>query len=148
MPSRNVVVQPYEVPGGSATTEVAVSWELVDANGAPQLGYDEILGDGVAGAYATVVRDTAVTVALPLTTGLVPALYWRFKAQWGSLTGYRSYTSELISLDAGADMTLSDFLALDGSSPPPFSFEGLLRIAVVDALPTPQVTGTLYFVKP
>jgi hypothetical protein len=148
MPSRNVVIQPYEIPGGAATTEVAVSFELVDANGAPQLGYDEVLGDGVAGAYATVVRDTVVTVALPLTTGLVPALYWRFKAQWGSLTGYRSYTSELISLDAGADMMLSDFLALDGSSPPPFSFEGLLRIAVVDELPTSQVAGTLYFVKP
>lgn len=147
MPSRNVTVQPYEVPGGSANTEVAVSWELVDADGAPQLGYDAILGDGVAGAYATVVRDTAVTIALPLTTGLVPALYWRFKARWGSLIGYRSYTSALISLDTGADMTLSEFLALDGSSPPPFSFEGLLRIAVVDALPDPQVTGTLYMVK-
>ena len=50
MPSRNVVIQPYEVPGGTATTEVAVSFELVDGNGAPQLGYDELLGDGVAGA--------------------------------------------------------------------------------------------------
>jgi hypothetical protein len=170
MPSRNVTVQPYEVPGGSANTEVAVSWELVDADGAPQLGYDEVLGDGVAGAYATVVRDTAVTVALPLTTGLVPTLYWRFKAQWGSLTGYRSYTSGLIELEAGADLTLPEFLELEqvpgtitgltadelaairGAASPdadnPFAtmsiFDGLTKIVVVDELPSPTDPTTLY----
>jgi hypothetical protein len=42
----------------------------------------------------------------------VPELYWRFKAQWGSLTGYRSYTSGLIPLAAGEDLMLSEFLAL------------------------------------
>ncbi len=113
MTTRNVIIQPYEVPGGTATTEVAVSWELVDTNGAPQLGYDELLGDGVAGAYATTVRDAVVTVPLQLTTELVPTLYWRFKAQWGSLTGYRSYTSSNITLAAGGDLTLPEFLALE-----------------------------------
>lgn len=116
MTTRNVIIQPYEVPGGTTTTEVAISFELVDADGAPQLGYDEVLGDGVAGAYATTVRDTAVTVPLQLTTELVPPLYWRFKAQWGSLTGYRSYTSELTTLGPGGDLALSEFLDL-GTTP-------------------------------
>jgi hypothetical protein len=148
VPSRNIVIQPYEVPGGFASTEVTISLELVDVNGTPQLGYPTAPEDGVAGGYTVTIRSTVVTIPLQLTTELVPPLYWRLKAQWRGLVGPRTYTSELISLDAGADMTLSDFLALDGSSPPPFSFEGLLRIAVVDALPDPQVTGTLYFVKP
>jgi hypothetical protein len=140
MPSRDVTIQPYEIPGGSANTEVAVSFELVDANGAPQLGYDEILGDGVAGAYATVVRDTAVTVALQLTTGLVPPLYWRFKAQWGSLTGYRSYTSGLIELDAGSELTLSEFLALEET---PATITGLTadEVAAIRAAAAPSATN-------
>ena len=172
MPSRNVTIQPYEVPGGTANTEVAISFELVDANGAPQLGYDAVLDDGVAGAYATVVRDTAITVALQTTDGLVPTLYWRFKAQWGSLTGYRTYTSGLIALVAGADLTLPEFLELEEipgtitgltadelaairaadspSASNPFAtmsiFEGLTKIAIVDTLPIPTDSATLYLI--
>jgi hypothetical protein len=41
------------------------------------------------------------------------------------------------------------WLAWDGVSWEPSSaFSGFLKIAVVDTLPSPQVTGTLYFVKP
>ena len=141
MPSRNITIEPYEVPGGTANTEVAISFELVDADGAPQLGYDEILGDGVAGAYATIVRDTAVTVALQTTEGLVPTLYWRFKAQWGSLTGYKSYTSGLISLaEAGGDLTLVEFLALEAI---PGTTVGLTadEVAAIHAAASPSASN-------
>jgi hypothetical protein len=53
-------------------------------------------------------------------------------------------------------LTADELAAINGAASPdadnPFAtmsiFDGLTKLAVVDALPTPQVTGTLYFVKP
>lgn len=110
----NITIQPYEIPGGTANSEVAVSFELVDANGAAQLGYDSILGEGIAGALTTIVRSEVLVIPLQTTESLVPPLYWRFKAQWGSASGYRSYTSGLIAIaDASPDLSLPEFLALE-----------------------------------
>jgi hypothetical protein len=53
-------------------------------------------------------------------------------------------------------LTVDELAAINGAASPdadnPFAtmsiFDGLTKLAVVDELPTPQVTGTLYFVKP
>jgi hypothetical protein len=53
-------------------------------------------------------------------------------------------------------LTADELAAINGAASPdadnPFAtmsiFDGLTKLAVVDALPDPQVTGTLYFVKP
>jgi len=113
MPSRNLTIHPYDLPGGATNTDVDISLELVDANGAPQPGYDEVSGAGVVGAYTATVRDDAIVIAVPATEGLVPALYWVFRVQWGARAGWRTYTSGLIELaSAGGDLTLPEFLDL------------------------------------
>lgn len=142
MPSRNVIIQPYELPGGAATTEVAVSLELVDSDGATQLGYAALVGDGVAGGYTATVRDIAVVIPLQLTTELVPPLYWRFKAQWRSLSGPRSYTSGYIALAAGGDLSLPEFLALEET---PATITGLTadEVAAIRGANAPSANNPL-----
>lgn len=174
MPSRDLTIYPYDLPGGASNTDVLISLELVDADSAPQPGYDTVTGAGVVGTYTHTMRSEAITLALAATEGLTPQLYWLFKARWGSASGYRLYTSGLIELaSAGGAITLSEFLSLaeipgtitgltadeiaairaadSPSAANPFAtmaiFDGLTVLAVVDALPDPQVAGTLYMVK-
>lgn len=112
MPKRNLTIHPYDLPGGASQTDVLVTLELVDSGGAPQPGYQLDTAEGVAGTYQQTIRSESITLSISTTEGLTPTLYWLFKAYWGSASGYRRYTSGLISLESGGDLTLPEFLAL------------------------------------
>ena len=111
------------------------------------LGFD---GPEWATAYQDIDIATEATVELIPTADIATAdglaTGYLFTA---TATGGRGWSHCVEVPDSLTEVELVDLVGATLGIPGQLiALQGLTKIAVVDALPTPQVTGTLYFVKP
>lgn len=171
--SRTLTIPPVNAPGGEAGTgRMELLLELVDANGDPIPGADPLNTLAIHGLGSYVITDTAVEIELSTQDELADETYYRVTVRQG-----RSEFRRDVQVPAGPDIGWAQFLGLSdpvtgglawasrllptGATDGQFAtydgateewvaetvLSGLTKIAVVDALPDPQVTGTLYMVK-
>ena len=172
--SRNVIIPPVQAPGkDSASGSMELTLSLVGADGLPLPAGDVANTLLLHGLGVHIVSTQQLTLTLPTQDELPDTTYYRVQIRQGR----DQYTKD-VQLPAGGDCTWAQFLALsdpvtgglawadrllpDSATDGQFAvydadteewatetvLSGLTKIAVVDALPDPQVTGTLYFVKP
>jgi len=141
MADRDIIIDPYELPGGPAA-RVSVRITATDPAGKPIDVYRIADDSGVVGTRTISLGTDAVTVSLPPNTDLRPPSAWKLEV----LNFGRRVRRAIVQMEAGDPMSFADMLDLP--SPGDFVLTGLERIAVVTELPLTQVSGTLYFVMP
>jgi hypothetical protein len=174
--SRIVQIPPVAAPGaqgGTGRMEVLLS--LVDATGTAIPASDAANTGIVHGLGVHVVTDQQYDLELSTQAELTETTYYRVVIRQGRDEWRRDVQ---IPAGDGLPLTWAQFLAFEdpvtaglawanrllptGATDGQFAvydaatdtwpaktvLSGLIKMAVVDELPDPQVTGTLYFVKP